>query len=122
MTKDIDGKPGHPSAVHLSWCLKMAQHSQPAWTVIQSAILQEGMVEQIFSSLKTTRRTTMQGDTRNDLLEIYVEGPTLSPFCPDHAIELWWSDCSTTRSVNQQAKKEYLSQTQIPHKKNKSSS
>ena len=49
----------------------------------------------------------MQGDTLNDLLEIYVEGPTLSSFCPDHAIELWWSDCSTTRRVNQQPRKEY---------------
>ena len=69
-----------------------------------------GRDEQIFSSLKvlkTTRRTNMQGDTLNDLLEIYVEGPTLSSFCPDHAIELWWSDCSTTRRVNQQPRKEY---------------
>ena len=49
----------------------------------------------------------MQGDTLNDLLEIYVEGSTLSFFCPDHAMELWWSDCSTTRRVNQQIRKEY---------------
>ena len=44
----------------------------------------------------------MQGDTLNDLLEIYIEGPTLSSFCPDHAIKLWWSNCSTTRRVNQE--------------------
>ena len=42
-----------------------------------------GKVEQIFSSLKTlktSRRTNMQSDTLNDLLEIYVEGPPLSFF------------------------------------------
>ena len=49
----------------------------------------------------------MQSDTLNDLLEIYVEGPTLSSFCPDRAIELWWSDCSTSRRVSQQPRKEY---------------
>ena len=50
-----------------------------------------GRVEQIFSSLKvvkTTRKTNLQGDTLNDLLEIFVEGPTLSSFYPDPAIEL----------------------------------
>ena len=52
----------------------------------------------------------MQGNTLNDLLEIYVEGPTLSSFCPDCAVELWWSDCSTTRRVNQQPRKQYLPQ------------
>ena len=69
-----------------------------------------GRVEQIFSSLKilkTTRRTNLQGDTLNDLLEIYVEGPALSSFCPDHTLELWWSECSTTRRVHQQPRKEY---------------
>ena len=35
-------------------------------------------------------------------------------FCPDHAIELWWSDCSTTRRVNQQPKKEYRPQNPDP--------
>ena len=49
----------------------------------------------------------MQSDTLNDLLEIYVEGPTLRSFCPDHAIELWWSDCNTTRRPNQQPRKAY---------------
>ena len=69
-----------------------------------------GTVEQIFSSMKvvkTSRRTNLQGDTLNDLLEIYVEGPPLSSFCPDLAIELWWSDCSTSRRVHQQPRKEY---------------
>ena len=69
-----------------------------------------GRVEQIFSSmkiLKTSRRTNMQGDTLNDLLEIYVEGPPLSSFCPDEAIELWWHDCTTSRRPSQQPRKDY---------------
>lgn len=49
----------------------------------------------------------MQGDTLNDLLEIYVEGPTMATFCPDPAIELWWSDCSTGSTVHQQPRKTY---------------
>lgn len=49
----------------------------------------------------------MQGDTLNDLLEIYVEGPPLSSFCPDEAIELWWHDCNTSRRPNQQPRKDY---------------
>jgi len=82
-------------------------------TCIQSAILQWNGGADILL-VETTRRTTMQGDTLNHLLEIYVEGPTLSPFCPDHAIELWWSNCSTTRRVNQQAKEEYRPQNPDP--------
>ena len=69
-----------------------------------------GRVEQIFSSLKflkTNRRTNMQNNTLNDLLEIYSEGSALSSFSPDQAIELWWSDCSTRRRVNQQPRNEY---------------
>ena len=49
----------------------------------------------------------MQNTTLNDLLEIYIEGPALSSFSPDQAIELWWSDCSTRRRVNQQPRNEY---------------
>ena len=62
-----------------------------------------GRVEQIFSSmkvLKTDRRTNMQSDTLNDIMEIYVEGPPLSSFSPDNAIQLWWNDCATSRRVN----------------------
>jgi len=69
-----------------------------------------GRVEQIFSALKvvkTSRRTNLENDTLNDLLEIYIEGPPLGCFCPDVAIELWWSDCCTTRRVNQQPRKTY---------------
>ena len=51
----------------------------------------------------------MQSDSLNDLLEIYIEGPTMASFSPDLAIELWWSDCSTSRRVNQQPRKAYAS-------------
>ena len=71
-----------------------------------------GRVEQIFSSMKVLKTNCRQSDTLNDLLEIYVEGPVLSSFCPDHAIELWWSDCCTTRRVNQQTRKEYQPRNQ----------
>ena len=69
-----------------------------------------GRVEQIFSSLKVVKtncRINLKSDTLNDLLEIYVEGPPLSSFCPDAAIELWWHDSTTTRRVNQQPRKDY---------------
>ena len=54
----------------------------------------------------------MQSDTLNDLLEIYVEGPPLSSFCPDKAIELWWHDCTTSRRPNQQPRKDYQPRNQ----------
>ena len=69
-----------------------------------------GRVEQIFSSMKfvkNSRRANLENDTLNDLLEIYIEGPPLSSFCPDVVIELWWSDCCTTRRLNQQRRKIY---------------
>ena len=70
-----------------------------------------GRVEQIFSSMKlikTDRRTNLRADTMNDLLEIYVEGPPFSAYSADRAVELWWTDCSTTRRVNQTLpRKEY---------------
>ena len=72
-----------------------------------------GRVEQNFSCLKvlkTDRRTSMQKETLNYLLEVYIEGPPLSSFDADSAIELWWNDCSTTRRINQQPRKEYQSQ------------
>ena len=57
--------------------------------------------------IKTDRRTNLQADTMNDLLEIYVEGPPFSAYSADRAVELWWTDCSTTRWVNQMPRKEY---------------
>ena len=44
------------------------------------------------------------------MLEIYIEGTPLGCFCPDVAIELWWSDCCTNRRVNQQPRKTYQPQ------------
>lgn len=69
-----------------------------------------GRVEQIFSSLKvlkTDRRNKLHASTLSDLLDIYIEGPPLSAFVPDKAIELWWKDCSTTRRVDQRPRKQY---------------
>ena len=71
-----------------------------------------GRVEQIFSALKIlkpARRTNLHTDTLNDLLEIYVEGVPLSSFSADRAVELWWSDCNTSRRPNQQSRKPYHS-------------
>ena len=61
-------------AVHLSWCLKMAQH--PHATCVNCHSICHSLVEglRIFSSLKvlkTTRRRSMQGTTLNDFIEIY---------------------------------------------------
>ena len=69
-----------------------------------------GRVEQIFSSLKiikTQNRTSMSISTLDDLIEIFVEGPPLTCFSPEIAVELWWADCSTTRRVNQGPRKSY---------------
>ena len=69
-----------------------------------------GRVERIFSTLKvikTDRRTRLHTSSLGDLLNISVEGPELSDFSPDRAIELWWKDFATTRRVNQSARKEY---------------
>ena len=57
--------------------------------------------------VKNSRRANLENDTLNDLLEIYIEGPPLSSFGPDVAIELWWSDCCTTRRLNQPPRKTY---------------
>ena len=69
-----------------------------------------GKVERFFSSLKvikTERRTSLHVSTVDDLLEITTEGPPLSHFTPDSAVDLWWSDCKTTQRVNQQPQKLY---------------
>ena len=67
-------------------------------------------VEQIFSSLKyikNIKRSTLNISTLDDLIEIYVEGPTLENFCADGAIDLWLDDCSTSRRPHQSARKLY---------------
>ena len=67
-------------------------------------------VEQLFSSLKmikTKRQTSIHNSTLHDLLEINVEGPPLSSFNANAAIQLWWTHCCTSRRVNQNPRKEY---------------
>ena len=69
-----------------------------------------GRAEQIFSSLKIVKRnnrTSLLKSTLDDLLEIFVEGPALRDFSSDHAVELWWNDCCTTRRTNQSQRKAY---------------
>lgn len=67
-------------------------------------------VERFFSILKiikNERRTNLSCSTLNDLLEINTEGPTLSTFSAESAVDLWWSDSSTGRRVNQKPRKDY---------------
>ena len=67
-------------------------------------------VEQLFSLLKiikTKRQTSINNSTLHDLLQINVEGPPLSSFNANVAIQLWWTDCCTSRRVNQNPRKEY---------------
>jgi len=66
--------------------------------------------EQIFSSLKylkDDRRNSLNTSTLDDLLEIYIEGPSLENFCADEAIDLWMEDCSSSRRPHQSARKSY---------------
>ena len=63
-------------------------------------------VEQTFSMLKivkTKRRTSLHTST----LSINVNGPPLSSYNPDAAVDLWWRECSTTRRVNRNPRKAY---------------
>ena len=67
-------------------------------------------VERLFSTLKiikNERRTNLNCSTLNDLLEVNTEGPTLRDFSAEAAVDLWWTDCSSGRSVNQKPCKEY---------------
>ena len=59
-------------------------------------------VEQTFSIVtvvKAKRRTSLHTSTLCDLLEICVEGPPLSSFSANGAVNLWWHDSNTTRRV-----------------------
>ena len=64
-------------------------------------------VERTFSAMKikTDRRTALTSDTLDDLMGINIEGPSLSGFSADHAVQLWWAD--HTRRPNQRPRKEY---------------
>ena len=63
--------------------------------------------------IKTNRRTNLQNDTLHALLEICVEGPPLSTFSADSAVDLWWRSCSTTCRVNQNPRKEYRQREKV---------
>ena len=72
-------------------------------------------VERFFSILKiikNERRTNLSCSTLNDLLEVNTEGPSLSNFLADSAVDLWWSDSSSGRRVNQKPRKEYRKRKQ----------
>ena len=56
----------------------------------------------VLKVVKTNRRTNLTNCMLNDLLEINIEGPVLSKFSADKAVELWWQDRTTTSRVNQQ--------------------
>lgn len=72
-------------------------------------------VERLFSTLKiikNEKRTNLSCSTLNDLLEVNTEGPTVDSFSADAAVDLWWSDCSSGRRVNQNPRKAYKKREQ----------
>ena len=57
-----------------------------------------GKVERLFSSfkvIKNERGASLSVSTLNDLMEVKTEGPSLSNFSSDVAMDLWWKDCAT---------------------------
>jgi len=68
-------------------------------------------VERTFSilkAIKTEKRTSLNSNTLEDLLEIKTEGPPLGSFSPDTSVDLWWKDSlTTTRRVQQKPRKKY---------------
>lgn len=78
--------------------------------LVFSLPLSTSRVEQMFSLLKiikTKRRTNLLTSTLCDLLEISVEGPPLTSFDANAAVDYWWKDSCTPRRVNQSTRKEY---------------
>ena len=59
----------------------------------------------IMNIIKTDRHTSLNDSTLDDLMEINVEGPPPEDFSSEHAVSLWWKDC--TRRPNQARRKEY---------------
>ena len=51
----------------------------------------------ILKIIKNERRASLNCSTLNDLLEVNVEGPTLSNFSPDSAVNFWWNNCQSGR-------------------------
>ena len=79
-------------------------------SLLFSLPVSNGRVESIFSSMnviKTERRASMHTDTLSDLLEIHTEGTSLAEFLSDDAIQIWWTNCRTSRRVNQAPRKAY---------------
>ena len=86
---------------------------------LRSLPFTNSQVERMFSTLKvikTDRRTSLQRDTLSDLMEINTEGPPLSSFSADHAVDLWWTQCA--RRPNQSARKPYRSRQEESDKEN----
>ena len=69
-------------------------------------------VERTFSTMEIIKseRTNLSCSTLNDLLEESTEGPELSEFSADSAVDLWWRDCSSGRRVDQKSHKTYSRQ------------
>ena len=61
----------------------------------------------IVKNVKTKRRNCLLVSTLCDLLELNIEGLSLSQFSADAAVDLWWTDCCTTRRVKRNPRKEY---------------
>ena len=40
-------------------------------------------------------------------MEVNIQGPSLTNFSADSAVDLWWHDCSSGRRVNQKGRKDY---------------
>ena len=87
-------------------------------SLLFSLPVSNGRVESIFSSMnviKTERRASMHTDTLSDLIEIHTEGASLADFLSDDAIQIWWTNCSTSRRVNQAPRKAY--RARVPRRK-----
>ena len=64
----------------------------------------------VVKNIKTKCRSSLHTSTPCDLLEVNIEGPSLGEFSADAAVDLWWTECCTTRRVNQKPRKEYTPQ------------
>ena len=75
----------------------------PCWSVnFSSAYILTSKVEcSTLKIIKNERRTNLSFCTPNDLLEVNTEGTSLSKLSVGSAVELWWSDSSSGRRVNQ---------------------
>ena len=49
--------------------------------------------------INTSHRSCLQQQTMDDLMQVSVNGPSLSNFSPDKALELWWAAAQKKRHV-----------------------